>query len=155
MQQNRLNGPAMHNYRRAPSAQSPSLALTWAAAAGWRWMTIKPLPPDTAQGLHSSKQLSALQQPAQRPLASSEGHAGSRILGGFVLSRPGCRDSLPTCIFRTSNSTISPHCKVVKRHKQGVGKGGGGQTRAQTEQSVQRSPRALVPREYAATISRC
>lgn len=50
-------------------------ALTWAAAAGWRWRTIKPLPPDTPQGLHSSKQLSTLplQQPVQQPIAISAG----------------------------------------------------------------------------------
>lgn len=41
--------------------------LTWAAAARERWMTVKPLPPDTPPGLHSSKQLSGLplQQPAR------------------------------------------------------------------------------------------
>lgn len=52
-------------------------ALTWAAAVRWRWMTIKPLPPDTPQGLHSSKQLSTLplQQPAQQHVTLSEGSA--------------------------------------------------------------------------------
>lgn len=43
--------------------------LTWAAAAGLRWMTIKSLPTHTPQ-VHSSKQLSTLplQKPAQQPV---------------------------------------------------------------------------------------
>lgn len=44
--------------------------LTWAAAAGRRWMTIKPLPSDTPPGPRSSKQLSALplQQLTRQPV---------------------------------------------------------------------------------------
>lgn len=128
--------------------------LTWAAAAGWRWMTIKPLPPDTPQGLHSSKQLSTPQQPAQPPLATSEGRAAPESSADLCYPRKVAGIHYPHV---SLERVIQPspeyhHCKVVKRHKQGRG---GDKIRAQTEQSARGSPRASVPGEYTVTISRC
>lgn len=128
--------------------------LTWAAAAGCRWMTVKPLPPDTPQGLHSSKQLSTLQQPAQRPLAISKGHAAPQSSADW---RYPCWVALIHYPRVSLERAIQPspeyhHRKVVQRHKQGRG---GDKMGVQTEQSAQRSPRASVPGEYTVTISRC
>lgn len=81
--------------------------LTWAAAAGRRWRTIKPLPSDTPPGPHSSKQLSALplQQPTCQPVCPHLKSATSLDLLLTCLFY-----SLPHCVFTVSKSLLSGVC---------------------------------------------
>lgn len=98
--------------------------LTWAAAAGWRWMTIKPLPPDTTSR-------AAFQQTAVKPApATARPAVHCRLRRQPLLPNPSWIRVIPARFAAIHYASVclepvtqpSPeynYCMVVKRYKQG------------------------------------